>query len=134
MYIVLMIVMNFQQEQCTSFTTILESKTEEINLSEPIPSDSTDVCIFCLTQTKRIGKNRQTLSVCMTDKLLNNVKLYANGLEDFTVLEKLNNCSAFVYHPICRFQYQKKYEKTLEILTEETSWHKTREVPTQRGI
>ena len=49
-------------------------------------------------------------------------------MDDFELLEKLNNRSVLAYHAICRLRYQKQYEKTLDVLTEETNWHKVREI------
>jgi len=99
-------------------------------LYSSIDKDNHCSCIFCKKRKKH--KNKELPLQSSKKETLQTIKIKANEIEDFALLQKLEkmveNGQVILYHDLCRKSYMNKVRSVQTATQEKNEWHFIREV------
>lgn len=108
----------------TSRSSVQCSEAQDSNVDN---IKSSRRCIFCNLVEKKKGQRREYTSMCDSPDIINLTRQYAEENNDRALLAKLDSCTSFDYHPMCKRILKYKHEKVFEPPQISSSqWHEYR--------
>lgn len=92
------------------------------------PGKTPRVCIFCDIAVKRAGGKRFQTITSNCPETLKRLKESAERLEDTRLVNKLIGCNVLNYHKICKLNFYKSCEKSVQDDQDAGIWHGTRQI------